>query len=225
MLTSKSYRLLKPLQARFFSSLPKHEVVGMPSLSPTMTTGTIGKWNVKVGDKASPGVALAEVETDKAIVTFESQDDFIIAKILVEAGKEVKVGDPIMVTVDEAEFVKAFENFALTAAPAVPAAQPSTKPAVEAPKASPAPEPTVQKKIEQTKTVESKPPTPPTPATKPVPPLPSTSKPAPSTTGILSFQWGTGVAKSPLAKKIAADQTAYIAKYGRSAQKVVLPAK
>ena len=63
----------------------------MPSLSPTMVTGTIGKWNVKAGDKISPGDSLADVETDKASVAFEAQDEFIIAKLLVPQGAEVSV--------------------------------------------------------------------------------------------------------------------------------------
>jgi acetyl/propionyl-CoA carboxylase alpha subunit len=79
----------RPLLAVRHFSLPSHQVVGMPSLSPTMTTGTIGKWNVKAGDKISPGDSLAEVETDKASMAFEAQDDFVIAKLLVAEGAEV----------------------------------------------------------------------------------------------------------------------------------------
>ncbi|RYY82972.1 hypothetical protein EON63_12205 [archaeon] len=55
---------------RFLSSYPPHTVVGMPALSPTMASGTLAKWNVKVGDKVSPGDSLADVETDKATVCF-----------------------------------------------------------------------------------------------------------------------------------------------------------
>ena len=54
---------------RFMSSFPPHTVVGMPALSPTMASGTLAKWNVKVGDKVSPGDSLADVETDKATVS------------------------------------------------------------------------------------------------------------------------------------------------------------
>ena len=43
----------------------------MPALSPTMVTGTLVKWNVKVGDLLKPGDLLADIETDKATVGFE----------------------------------------------------------------------------------------------------------------------------------------------------------
>jgi pyruvate/2-oxoglutarate dehydrogenase complex dihydrolipoamide acyltransferase (E2) component len=45
----------------------------MPALSPTMTEGKILKWLVKEGDKVMPGDAIAEIETDKATMTFEVQ--------------------------------------------------------------------------------------------------------------------------------------------------------
>ena len=49
----------------FSSSLPDHTVLLMPALSPTMTQGNIAQWLKKVGDKISPGDAIAELETDK----------------------------------------------------------------------------------------------------------------------------------------------------------------
>ena len=57
--------------------------VSMPALSPTMTTGTIVKWLKKEGDEIEPGDALAEIQTDKAVMTFEVEDEGIFAKILV----------------------------------------------------------------------------------------------------------------------------------------------
>lgn len=47
----------------------------MPALSPTMTTGNLAKWHVKEGDQIAPGSLLADVETDKAVVAFENQDN------------------------------------------------------------------------------------------------------------------------------------------------------
>ena len=73
--------------------------------------GTIGKWLFSVGDKISPGDAIAEIETDKASMAFEAQDDLVIAKILVSEGAEVPVGSPIMVTVEDAESISAFADF------------------------------------------------------------------------------------------------------------------
>ena len=48
------------------------EVVKMPKMSDTMTEGVIAKWHKKVGDKVSSGELIAEVETDKATMDFES---------------------------------------------------------------------------------------------------------------------------------------------------------
>jgi len=83
----------------------------MPALSPTMEEGTLAKWLVKEGDTVASGDLLAEIETDKATVDFEAQDDGVVAKILVEAGNETKVGTPVMVTVDDAKDVDAFKDF------------------------------------------------------------------------------------------------------------------
>lgn len=55
----------------------------MPSLSPTMETGTIVKWLKKEGDKIEPGDALADIQTDKAVVTMEVDDESVLAKIIV----------------------------------------------------------------------------------------------------------------------------------------------
>lgn len=99
------------LQPRWFASYPSHEVVGLPALSPTMESGSIGSWNLKQGDSFSAGDIICSVETDKATVDFEAQDDGVVAKILAEAGSEIKVGDPILVTVENSEDVGAFANF------------------------------------------------------------------------------------------------------------------
>lgn len=197
-------------------SYPAHIVVGMPSLSPTMATGTIGKWVIKVGDKVSPGDAMAEVETDKTSVVFEAQDEFFIAKLLVEAGAEVKVGDPIMVTVDDVSLVPSFKDFALSGAtkaaapvaPATPAAP--TKP-IEAPKPvvpAPTPAPTPAKAVEAPKPAAA-------PVTKPTE-APKASGEVKKSNTLPSWVWGSGVVKSALSKKIATEQQQYIEKYGRS---------
>ncbi|KAJ8577575.1 hypothetical protein ON010_g1635 [Phytophthora cinnamomi] len=74
------------MSARAFSSLPDHEIVGLPALSPTMEVGTIAKWNKQEGDLISAGDVVCEVETDKAVVDYEATDDSYLAKILVQAG-------------------------------------------------------------------------------------------------------------------------------------------
>jgi pyruvate dehydrogenase E1 component beta subunit len=70
----------------------------MPALSPTMEEGTLAKWLVKEGDSVSSGTILAEIETDKATMEFESIDEGVVAKILVPEGTdEVKVGTVIAI--------------------------------------------------------------------------------------------------------------------------------
>ncbi|KAG7891052.1 hypothetical protein KL936_002336 [Ogataea polymorpha] len=68
----------------------------MPAMSPTMEEGGIVSWKVKEGDKFDAGDVLLEVETDKANIAVEAQDDGVMAKILKQEGeKEIKVGTPI----------------------------------------------------------------------------------------------------------------------------------
>ena len=57
----------------------------MPALSPTMEEGTLAKWLVKEGDAVASGDLLAEIETDKATMEFETVDEGIIGKLLVSA--------------------------------------------------------------------------------------------------------------------------------------------
>lgn len=59
-----------------------------------MTVGNIGSWNKQPGDTLSPGEVLVEIETDKAQMDFEFQDDGVLAKVLVPSGeKDVAVGN------------------------------------------------------------------------------------------------------------------------------------
>jgi pyruvate dehydrogenase E2 component (dihydrolipoyllysine-residue acetyltransferase) len=79
---------------RCYASYPPHTIIKMPALSPTMTAGGLGAWQKKAGDSIAPGEVLVEVETDKAQMDFEFQEDGVIAKILKEAGeKDVAVGN------------------------------------------------------------------------------------------------------------------------------------
>ena len=70
----------------------------MPALSPTMSEGKLSKWLVKEGDEVKAGDLIAEIETDKAIMEFESSEDGIIIKLLIKEGEEnIKVNEPIAV--------------------------------------------------------------------------------------------------------------------------------
>jgi pyruvate dehydrogenase E1 component beta subunit len=78
--------------------------VFMPALSPTMEEGTLAKWLVKEGDVVKSGQIIAEIETDKATMEFESADEGIVGRILVAEGTAgVKVNTPIMVLVEAGE--------------------------------------------------------------------------------------------------------------------------
>jgi hypothetical protein len=57
--------------------------VKMPSLSPTMSEGTIVKWLKQEGDPVAPGDVLCDIQTDKAVVSFETEEEGVLAKILV----------------------------------------------------------------------------------------------------------------------------------------------
>lgn len=200
---------------RTFSSsddLPYHLVVGMPALSPTMEAGVIATWNVKEGESFSAGDSIAEIETDKATMAFEAQDDGIVAKILVEAGPEdVQVNSPIMITVEEEEDVAAFADYVHTA---------------EEVESTPEPEPVVEA-------------TPPVVAAAPaLEPEPVAAPPAPpvveavapvveeAPTVVVASQpttlapiWGQmAKSSSPIIKLMSASQKSYVDKYGSTGQ-------
>lgn len=103
-----------------------------------MESGSIAKWNLKEGDRFEPGTSLCDVETDKATVSFDATEEGYIAKILIASG-DIKVGQPLLVTVEEAADVAAFANFALTgAAPVAAAPAPvAAAPVAAAPVAAP----------------------------------------------------------------------------------------
>ncbi|KAK6853946.1 Dihydrolipoyllysine-residue acetyltransferase [Apiospora arundinis] len=95
--------------------VPPHTVIKMPALSPTMTAGNIGAWQKKAGDALAPGDVLVEIETDKAQMDFEFQEEGVLAKVLKDAGaKDIAVGSPIAVYVEEGTDVSAFEKFGLS---------------------------------------------------------------------------------------------------------------
>jgi pyruvate dehydrogenase E1 component beta subunit len=108
----------------------------MPALSPTMEEGTLAKWLVKEGDTVKSGDILAEIETDKATMEFESIDEGVIGAILVAEGTEgVKVGTVIATISGEGEAAAA-------PAAAAPAPKVEASPAAAAERPAPAARPT-----------------------------------------------------------------------------------
>jgi pyruvate dehydrogenase E2 component (dihydrolipoamide acetyltransferase) len=69
--------------------------IQMPKLSDTMTEGTLLAWKKKKGDQVSAGEVLAEIETDKATMEWESPEDGTLTEIYVQEGGKVNVGDKI----------------------------------------------------------------------------------------------------------------------------------
>src|ERR1700757_2677431 len=111
------------------------EVVKMPKMSDTMTEGVLARWHKKVGDKVKSGDVLAEIETDKATMDFESYQDGRLLYIGVEEGKAVPVDAPIAVIGKEGEDYKALlEGAAAPAKPAKEEAAPVPEKKEEAPK-------------------------------------------------------------------------------------------
>ncbi|MFP3023651.1 MAG: pyruvate dehydrogenase complex dihydrolipoamide acetyltransferase [Wolbachia sp.] len=89
----------------------------MPALSPTMskTGGKIVKWHKKEQDKVEVGDVIAEIETDKAIMEFESVDEGVIAKILVTEGTSgVPVNQLIALMLEEGEDSSVLNNYTST---------------------------------------------------------------------------------------------------------------
>lgn len=73
------------------------ELIKMPRLSDTMEEGTVASWFKKVGDKVSEGDILAEIETDKATMEFESFYDGTLLYIGVKEGESTKVDEPLAI--------------------------------------------------------------------------------------------------------------------------------
>lgn len=120
---------------RYYSSdLPRYIRVTLPALSPTMELGTIISWEKKEGDKLNEGDLLAEIETDKATMGFETPEEGYLAKILIPAGtKDVPIGKLVCIIVESEGDIAAFKEFKDDAAAGAPAAAP--KPAAPAPSA------------------------------------------------------------------------------------------
>ncbi|MCL4133446.1 UNVERIFIED_CONTAM: hypothetical protein GTU68_011322 [Idotea baltica] len=145
-----------------------------------MEMGTLISWEKKEGDVLNEGDLLAEIETDKATMGFETPEEGYLAKIMIEAGaKDVPVGKLLCIIVSNESDVAAFKDFTPSEADSAPSAP--------APKAAPTPAPAPV----------SAPP--PTPAPAPVP----AAAPIPSAAAGASSEM---VFASPHAKKLAAEK-------------------
>ena len=165
---------------RYYSSnLPTHSKVPLPALSPTMESGSIVSWEKKEGDKLNEGDLLAEIETDKATMGFETPEEGYLAKILIPAGtKDVPIGKLLCIIVENESDIAAFKDYVPSESDSAPVKK---SPAAPAPSSAPPPSPTAA-------------------TTSPPPPkaAPQLSRPAAAVGGRLFA--------SPLAKKLAGEQ-------------------
>jgi pyruvate dehydrogenase E2 component (dihydrolipoamide acetyltransferase) len=93
------------------------EIVRMPKLSDTMTEGVVAEWHKKVGDTVAEGDLLAEIETDKATMEFESFYDGVLLHIGVEKGQTAPVNSVLAVIGEKGEDIKKILAEAESAAP------------------------------------------------------------------------------------------------------------
>ena len=110
------------------------EVIYMPKLSDTMTEGVVAEWHKKVGDTVSNGELLAEIETDKATMEFESFYDGTLLHIGVEKAKAAPVNAILAIIGAPGEDISAFL-----------AGAPVEEEKIETPAASPTPTPVAEK--------------------------------------------------------------------------------
>lgn len=154
------------------------EIVRMPKLSDTMTEGVVAAWHKKVGDAVESGDLLAEIETDKATMEFESFQDGTLLYIGVETGATAPVDSILCILGEEGEDFQS-----LIDKDEVPAAEEEAAPApAPAPAASSAPAPAATPA--------------PAPAPAAAPAAPKAAAPAPPS-------GNDRVVASPLAKKLA----------------------
>lgn len=83
------------------------EIVRMPKLSDTMTEGVVAKWHKKVGDSIKTGELLADIETDKATMEFESFQEGVLLHIGVAEGQTAKVDSILAILGKKGEDIKA----------------------------------------------------------------------------------------------------------------------
>ncbi|GAB5418934.1 MAG: pyruvate dehydrogenase complex dihydrolipoamide acetyltransferase [Crocinitomicaceae bacterium] len=125
------------------------EIVLMPKLSDTMTEGVVAEWHKQIGDEVSSGELLAEIETDKATMEFESFYDGVLLHIGVDKGGNAPVNAVLAIIGEKDEDVDAILAEAQKEAPAEEKKEEAPEPKAEstptpepAPASTPAPAPT-----------------------------------------------------------------------------------
>ena len=117
------------------------EIVRMPKLSDTMTEGVVASWLKQVGDEVESGEILAEIETDKATMEFESFFDGVLLHIGVEQGSTAPVDSLLCILGEKGEDISAVLEEAAKAPAAEAPAEPEAPAPAPAPVTAPAPAP------------------------------------------------------------------------------------
>ena len=166
------------------------EIIRMPKLSDTMTDGVVAEWHKNIGDEVESGELLAEIETDKATMEFESFQDGVLLHIGVEKGGTAPVDSVLCVLGEKGEDIA--ELLASAEAEAEAEAEASAEEAPAAPAPAPAP-------------AAAPPPAPapaPAPAAAPALAPAAQAAPAPVPPAMASAR----VKASPLAKRLAEER-------------------
>lgn len=119
------------------------QIIGLPKLSPTMEEGVLVKWVKGEGDSVEPGDLVAEVETDKANMDFNLEDEGVLLKLLVDEGATVKLGAPVAILGEAGEDITELVQVAEAQLAGGPSPSPAPSPSpTPAPSPSPSPSPT-----------------------------------------------------------------------------------
>src|SRR5436309_4739925 len=114
----------------------------MPARSRTMTEGNLARWLKKEGDEVHAGDVIAEIETDKATMEYESADEGRLGKIIVPEGAQgIKVHEPIALLLEEGEDPGSLDKFTASDQAAPVPAEPKTEPSPAPPRPPPHPPP------------------------------------------------------------------------------------
>src|SRR5690554_3353039 len=154
------------------------EVVYMPKLSDTMTEGVVAEWHKKVGDSVASGELIAEIETDKATMEFESFYDGVLLYIGVEKGNGAPVNSILAIIGKKGEDISGL---------LADAAAPKKEEKTEAPKKEETPKAAEVKAEVKTE-------------------APKKEAPKSTPTQVVSSNAGDRVYASPLAKKLAEEK-------------------
>ncbi|KIM87484.1 hypothetical protein PILCRDRAFT_815003 [Piloderma croceum F 1598] len=131
-------------QSRRLHQTPSRNAISnlqMPAMSPTMTEGGIASWKKQEGDKFIAGDVLLEIETDKATIDVEAQDDGVLGKIITPDGsKNVAVGKIIALLAEEGDDISNLEVPKEEQKPAPPKSEQTASP----PKSQSSPPPSAQ---------------------------------------------------------------------------------